>query len=98
MHRSGKSGRTPGSRRTFSRLPLTAAIYLAVSTAAYAQDPATPQAAEPASQEQAAQQAPTPPAERRTATLETVTVTAQKRTENLQKVPISIEVLGEQKL
>ena len=30
--------------------------------------------------------------------LDTVTVTSQKRTENLQKVPISIEVLGEQKL
>ena len=32
------------------------------------------------------------------AVLDTVTVTAQKRTENLQKVPISVQVLGNQKL
>ena len=30
--------------------------------------------------------------------LDTATVTAQKRTENLQDVPISIQVLGNQKL
>ncbi|KFN44855.1 TonB-dependent receptor [Arenimonas oryziterrae] len=31
-------------------------------------------------------------------TLDTITVTSQKREENLQKVPVSIQVLGEQKL
>jgi outer membrane receptor protein involved in Fe transport len=62
-------------------MPLTAAIYLAFSAAALAQD-ASPAAAEP----------------ERTATLETVTVTAQKRSENLQKVPISIQVLGAERL
>ncbi|MEO6103892.1 MAG: Plug domain-containing protein, partial [Pseudoxanthomonas sp.] len=35
---------------------------------------------------------------REAATLDTVTVTAQKRTENLQQVPISINVLGTEKL
>lgn len=68
---------------SFARLPLAAAIYLAVGSAAFAQE-ATP--------------APTPAAEREAATLDTITVTAQKRTENLQKVPISLQVLGEQKL
>jgi len=62
-----------------SRLPLTAAIYMALSTAALA-----------VPDDQAA--------EEKKATLDTVTVTAQKRTENLQEVPISIQVLGEQKL
>ena len=62
-----------------SRLPLTAAIYMALSTAALA-----------APDDQAA--------EEKKATLDTVTVTAQKRTENLQEVPISIQVLGTQKL
>ena len=37
-------------------------------------------------------------AEEKKAVLDTVTVTAQKRTENLQVVPISIQVLGNQKL
>src|SRR5687767_11158960 len=91
MHRSMKPRKTAGSRRTLSRLPLAAAICFAVS-AAYAQDAPAPQAADPAPQEQ------TPPAQERTATLETVTVTSQKRSENLQKVPISLEVLGEEKL
>lgn len=68
---------------SFARLPLAAAIYLAVGSAAFAQE-TTP--------------APTPAAEREAATLDTITVTAQKRTENLQKVPISLQVLGEQKL
>ena len=39
-----------------------------------------------------------PPPEARSATLETITVTAQKRAENVQKVPISIQVLGTEKL
>src|ERR1700742_3154425 len=33
-----------------------------------------------------------------TGTLEEITVTAQKRTEDLQKVPISLQVLGGEKL
>jgi iron complex outermembrane receptor protein len=36
--------------------------------------------------------------ERRRRVLDTITVTAQKRTENLQEVPISVQVLGNQKL
>lgn len=44
-------------------------------------------------QEQAAAEA-----EEKKAVLDTVTVTAQKRTENLQLVPISVQVLGNQKL
>ncbi|MFM1782899.1 MAG: hypothetical protein RIS14_652, partial [Pseudomonadota bacterium] len=63
-----------------SRLPLTAAIYMALSTAALA-----------APDDQAA-------TEDKKAVLDAVTVTAQKRTENLQEVPISIQVLGTQKL
>src|SRR5688500_5741707 len=81
-HETKRSGRRkPPS--SFARLPLAAAIYLAVGSAAFAQE-ATP--------------TPTPAAEREAATLDTITVTAQKRTENLQKVPISLQVLGEQKL
>ena len=38
------------------------------------------------------------PQQRQDAVLSTITVTSQKRTENLQKVPISIQVLGEEKL
>lgn len=100
MHRSSKPGRARGHGRRCSRLPLTAAICLAFSTA-YAQDVAAPQTADPAAQQtqdQAQPATPAQPASGRTATLEAVTVTAQKRTENLQKVPISLEVLGEQKL
>jgi iron complex outermembrane recepter protein len=68
---------------SFARLPLAVAIYLAVGSAAFAQE-ATP--------------TPTPAAEREAATLDTITVTSQKRTENLQQVPISIQVLGTEKL
>jgi len=74
--RSGR--RNPSS---FARLPLTAAIYLAVCSGAFAQE-----------------STPTPAGEREAATLDTITVTSQKRTENLQKVPISIQVLGTEKL
>ena len=63
-----------------ARLPLTAAIYMALSTAAFASP-----------DDQAA-------TEDKKAVLDAVTVTAQKRTENLQEVPISIQVLGTQKL
>lgn len=74
------------SPSTLSRLPLTVAIYLAVGSAAFAQE-ATPPTTEPAAQES-----------KQAATLDTVTVTAQKRTENLQQVPISIQVLGTERL
>ena len=66
-------------KTAMSKAPLTAAICLALSPVALAQD------------QQAA-------AEEKKAVLDTVTVTAQKRTENLQAVPISIQVLGNQKL
>ncbi|MBF6024071.1 TonB-dependent receptor [Lysobacter niastensis] len=84
-----KSGSRPSKRVEHARprrFPLTAAICLAFASPAFAQDAAT--------------QAPAPqtPAQREAVVLDTVTVTSQKRTENLQKVPISIEVLGEQKL
>lgn len=71
---------------TLNKLPLTAAIYFAFGSMAFAQvvDPAPDQAPE---RDNSA--APT---------LETVTVTAQKRTENLQKVPISIQAIGAEQL
>lgn len=81
-----KSTPTTGKPRArLSRLPLAAAICLAVGAPAFAQDAA---------------QAPssTPPKQQKGTTLETVTVTAQKRTENLQKVPLSIQVLGTEKI
>lgn len=70
------------------RMPLTAAIYIALTTVSFAnaQDQSK-EAAEPAAT-----------AGDKTATLDAVQVTAQKRTENLQKVPISIQVLGSKKL
>jgi iron complex outermembrane receptor protein len=78
--------RTP--RAGLPRLPLAAAICLAMSLpAAFAQD------ANPAQTP-----ATTPAAEQKVATLGAVTVTAQKRTENLQKVPVSIQVLGTERL
>ena len=66
-----------------ARLPLVAAIQFAVASAAYAQG-AAPQ--------QPDQGTPG------TSTLDVITVTSQKRTENLQDVPISIQVLGNEKL
>ena len=62
------------------------AIYLAVGSAAFAQEASPTPAADPAA------------TETRAATLDTVTVTAQKRVENLQKVPISMQVLGAEQL
>jgi len=86
------------------RLPLAAAICLAASTSAFAQDASGTQ--DPATPADTAAQTPpaTPPApaatppEARSATLETITVTAQKRAENVQKVPISMQVLSTEKL
>jgi iron complex outermembrane recepter protein len=77
-HRSSANRRAT----TPARMPLTAAIYVAFGSmafagAAIAQDPQTTDSAP---------------------SLETITVTAQKRTENLQDVPISMNVIGAQQL
>ncbi|MFT4198573.1 MAG: TonB-dependent receptor [Pseudoxanthomonas sp.] len=68
--------------RSPAPLPLAAAVWLAIAGPAAAQD---------ASGEDAT-------AKDKAATLDTVTVTAQKRSENLQEVPISLQVLGNEKL
>jgi iron complex outermembrane receptor protein len=70
------------------RLPLAAAICLAMAAPAFAQD---------AGQSNTSSTA-VPTAKPRSTTLGVVTVTAQKRTENLQKVPISINVLASDQL
>jgi iron complex outermembrane receptor protein len=70
--------------RRLARLPLSVAICLACSPAAWAQQ-ADPQAATD-NETQGAR------------TLDTITVTAQKRSENLQDVPISIQAIGNEKL
>jgi outer membrane receptor protein involved in Fe transport len=81
-----------------NRLPLATAIYFALGSMAFAQAGETAPAQEtPASTpQQATPNKPTKPTE--APVLGTVTVTAQKRVENLQKVPISIDVLGQEKL
>ncbi len=79
MHRYTSRQPTRVQRASLSRLPLAAAICIAITMPAFAQD--APPAAKP-----------------KVAVLQTVTVTAQKRTENLQKVPISIQVLGAEKI
>ncbi len=73
-------------RMGMARVPLTAAIYIALSTVSFAN--AQPQTAEESVEA----------TDDKTATLEAVQVTAQKRKENLQKVPISIQVLGNKTL
>jgi iron complex outermembrane recepter protein len=95
MQRSTTSRRPRHARSArLNRLPLTVAIYLAFGSAGWAQtalqDQTAPEPA-PATSTQT-------PAKDAVRTLDTVTVTAQKRTENLQKVPVSVQVLGEQKL
>ena len=84
MHANRSKKITRAQRVRLVRLPLAAAICLAVAAPAFAQD-ATP----PASSTAPA----TPATKPKTTTLNVVNVTAQKRTENLQKVPISINVL-----
>lgn len=88
MQKSGSRPPHVSSTRVIRprRFPLTAAICLAFASPAFAQDATT------------ASPAPQSATEREAVVLDTVTVTSQKRSENLQKVPISIEVLGEQKL
>ncbi len=86
MHttRFKKTARTP--RSGLVRLPLAAAICLAMAAPAFAQDTGQAQASN------------APAAKPKTTTLSVVNVTAQKRTENLQKVPISIGVLENDQL
>jgi len=91
MHTNRLKRITGMPRAGIARLPLAAAICLAIAAPALAQDagqagtsattPATKQATKP-----------------KTTTLGVVNVTAQKRTENLQKVPISINVLENDQL
>lgn len=71
------------------RLPLAVAIALACAPAVQAQEAAPATTAQASGPQKKKEQAPD---------LGQVTVTAQKRTENMQKVPISIQVLGQQKL
>ncbi|MFK2878947.1 TonB-dependent receptor [Rhodanobacter hydrolyticus] len=87
-----------GMRRVrVARLPLAAAICLAIAAPAIAQDTGQP-AGQGGTATATAKQA-TPPAKKpKTTTLSEVTVTAQKRVENLQKVPISINVLENDQL
>jgi len=82
MHTS-RFKKTAGTRRIrLARLPLAAAICVAMAAPAFAQDAG-----------QAETPSTAPAAKPKTTTLSVVNVTAQKRTENLQKVPISIGVL-----
>ena len=87
MHASRFKQITRTQRVRLVRLPLAAAICLAVAAPAFAQDAEQPKAS-----------TATPAAKQKPTTLGVVTVTAQKRTENLQKVPISINVLATDQL
>lgn len=87
MHASRSKQIMRTQRARLVRLPLAAAICLAVAAPAFAQDTGQPKTS-----------TTTPAAKPKTTTLSEVTVTAQKRTENLQKVPISINVLAEDQL
>ena len=77
-HRSVANRRSPNP----VRMPLTAAIYVAFGSMAFA-------GVAMAQDAQTGDSAPS---------LETITVTAQKRTENLQDVPISMNVISAQQL
>lgn len=81
---SKKTARMP--RPGLVRLPLAAAICLAMAAPAFAQDTGQTEASN------------APAAKPKTTTLSVVNVTAQKRVENLQKVPISIGVLENDQL
>jgi len=82
MHTNRFKQITGAQRVRLARLPLAAAICLAMAAPALAQDAG-----------QAGASTATPATKSKTTTLSVVNVTAQKRTENLQKVPISINVL-----
>ncbi|MEO8741692.1 MAG: TonB-dependent receptor [Lysobacteraceae bacterium] len=97
MHQLTKG--IPRRRNTSSigRLPLAAAIYLAISSAAFAQaDNPAPPADQSTGAQASEQKKPAQP--ERVANLGEITVTAQKRKENLQKVPISILAISDTKL
>jgi len=85
MKKSSNTTRPRMHPMRMARVPLAVAIHLAVCAAAYAQDSA------PESQQAA-------PSSEDASSLGVITVTSQKRTENLQEVPISIQVLGNEKL
>ena len=89
---NGKDSRPATSlqRVRMTRLPLAVAICFAMAVPAMAQDAAKPAAS--------STDAPASAKAKKVATLGTVTVTAQKRTEDVQKVPISIQVLGNEKI
>lgn len=87
--RKGNRGRRAPVCR---RLPLAMAVCLACSTTAWAQADQAP-----APSGQGADAAPAN-GKTKAKTLDTITVTAQKRAENPQKVPLSLDVLGTQKL
>lgn len=78
-----------GIRRVrLTRLPLAAAVCMAIALPAFAQGAG--QSATPSAEQETGTQT----ANLKTKTLGTVIVTAQRRTENIQAVPISISVLG----
>lgn len=85
MYRHSNTPASGRARRRLTRLPLTAAICLAITAPAFGQDASAPSPTMPQKNQKVAQ-------------LGTVTVTAEKRTENLQKVPVSIQVLGSDRL
>ena len=87
MHENRSKLGTRMQRTRFVRLPLAAAICLAMAAPVLAQNSGPP-----------ANPATTQTSKKKTVTLGEVTVTAQKRTENLQKVPISIDVLAADQL
>jgi len=88
MQRGRPKGPIHKERRGLARVPLAAAICLAMAPPLFAQDTA----------QQPQQPATDQPSTKKAATLAAVTVTAQKREENLQKVPININVLGQDRL
>jgi outer membrane receptor protein involved in Fe transport len=83
-----RAGRHPSRRRSLRKLPLAVAVYCALSGLAVGQEQPAPES----------ENTQAKPADKGSPTLGAVTVTAQKREENLQKVPISIQVLGDEKL
>jgi len=87
MHTNKLKRITGTSRMGLARLPLAAAICLAIAAPALAQDAG-----------QTATSTAAPATKPKTTTLGVVNVTAQKRVENLQKVPISINVLENDQL
>ncbi len=92
---SKSSKQVPARKRlsTMARVPLAAAIYLAMCASPFAQD----QLVDPADENVGESRADTSDRSEPLA-LGTVIVTSQKKTENLQKVPISIQVLDESRL